>query len=160
SSDLSGFVPDMVHITEAACNDRSFLGHLKSEKGTIYVFDKGYVNYSQWQAWTDDGVFFVTRLNDNAGYQVLEGKANHISEWAGGGVLSDQVVLLNHSKSAVKARLIVFKDPGRGTVLTFVSNMFGYMDSTIIHLSTSRWNIAPVSKPINQNFDLGYFFSD
>lgn len=157
---MSGFVPDMVHITEAACNDRSFLGQLKSEKGTIYVFDKGYVNYSQWQAWTDDGVFFVTRLNENAGYQVLEGKANHISEWAGGGVVSDQVVLLNHSKSPVKARLIVFKDPESGTVLKFVSNMFGYMDTTIIQLYKYRWNIETVFKRIKQNFELGYFFSD
>ncbi len=157
---LSGFVPDLVYISEAACNDKSFLGQLKSEKGTIYVFDKGYVNYSQWQAWTDEGVFFVTRLNENAGYQVLEGQPNHISEWADGGVISDRIVLLNHSKYPVKARLIVFRDPESGIVLKFVSNMFGYKDTTIIQLYKYRWNIETVFKRIKQNFELGYFFSD
>lgn len=157
---MSGFVPDLVYITEAACNDRSFLGQLKNEKGTIYVFDKGYVNYSQWQAWTDEEVFFVTRLNENAGYQVLEGKASHISEWADGGVVSDQVVLLSHSKSPVKARLIIFKDPESGKVLKFVSNMFDYRDTTIIQLYKYRWNIETVFKRIKQNFELGYFYSD
>lgn len=157
---MSGFVPDLVHITEAACNDRSFLGQLKSEKGTIYVFDKGYVNYSQWQTWTDEGVFFVTRLNENAGYQVLEGEVNHISEYVDGGVVSDRVVLLNHSKSPAKARLIVFKDPESGRVLKFVSNMFDYRDTTIIQLYKYRWNIEIIFKRIKQNFELGYFFSD
>lgn len=82
---LGGTVPDLIHITEAACNDKSFLGQLEGEKGTIYVFDKGYVKYQKWKVWSKNGVYFVPRLNDNADYQVLEGKPNHISDYAEGG---------------------------------------------------------------------------
>jgi len=46
---LTGFVPDLIHITEAACNDKYFLGQLKLAPGTINIFDKGYVNYSVWE---------------------------------------------------------------------------------------------------------------
>jgi len=157
---LGGFVPDLVHITEAACNDKSFLGQLEVEKGGIYVFDKGYVHYQKWGRWTRKGAYFVTRLNENADYTVLTGQPNHISQYADGGVISDQEILLEPSGNAIKARLIVWKDPESGHVLKFVSNMFGYRDSTIILLYKYRWNIEVLFKRLKQNFELGYFFSD
>lgn len=157
---LGGFVPDLVHITEAACNDKSFLGQLEVEKGGIYVFDKGYVNYQKWGEWTEKGVYFVTRLNENADYEVLSGQPNHISEYADGGVISDQIILLNPSENALKARLIIYKDPQSGHVLKFVSNMIDYRDTTIIQLYKYRWNIEVLFKRLKQNFELGYFFSD
>lgn len=157
---LGGSVPDLIHITEAACNDKSFLGQLEGEKGTIYVFDKGYVKYQKWKEWSDNGVYFVTRLNDNADYQVLEGKPNHISEYADGGIISDQIILLNPSKEPLKARLIIYKDPVSGKVLEFISNMFDYSENTIILLYKYRWNIEILFKQLKQNFELGYFYSD
>lgn len=157
---LGGFVPALIHITEAASNDKSFLGQLEAEKGAIYVFDKGYVKYQKWKEWTEKGAFFVTRLNDNADYLVLEGQPNHVSEYAGGGVISDQIIMLNPSKDPLRARLIIYKDPVSGKVLEFVSNMFDYSDSTIILLYKYRWNIEILFKQLKQNFELGYFYSD
>lgn len=157
---LGGSVPDLVHITEAACNDKSFLGQLEGEKGTIYVFDKGYVKYRKWKDWSENGVYFVTRLNDNADYEILEGKPNHISEYADGGIISDQIILLNPSKEPLKARLIIYKDPVSGKILEFVSNMFDYSDNTIILLYKYRWNIEILFKQLKQNFELRYFYSD
>jgi hypothetical protein len=157
---FGGTVPDLIHITEAACNDKSFLGQLEGEKGTIYVFDKGYVKYRKWKEWDEKGVYFVTRLNDNADYQVLEGEPNHISEYADGGIISDQIILLNPSKEPLNARLIIYKDPVSGKVLEFVSNMLDYSDSTIILLYKYRWNIEILFKQLKQNFELEYFYSD
>jgi hypothetical protein len=105
---LGGFVPDLVHITESACNDKSFLGQLEVEKGGIYVFDKGYVNYQKWGRWTRKGAYFGTRLNENADYTVLTGQPNQISQYADGGVISDQEILLEPAGNAIKARLIVW----------------------------------------------------
>lgn len=157
---LGGFVPDMVHITEAACSDKTFLGQLEIEKGAIYVFDKGYVNYEKWKEWSQAGAFFVTRLNENADYDVISGQSNDIIQYANGGVISDQVIRLNPQGSALKARLIVWKDPQSGNVLKFVSNMFDYEDQTIILLYKYRWNIEILFKQLKQNFELGYFYSD
>lgn len=157
---LGGLVPDLIHITEAACNDKSFLGQLEAEKGVIYVFDKGYVKYQKWKEWTEKEAFFVTRLNDNADYLVQEGQPNHVSEYAGGGVVSDQIIMLNPSKDPLKARLIIYKDPASGKILEFVSNMFDYSDSTVILLYKYRWNIEILFKQLKQNFELGYFYSD
>lgn len=157
---LSGIVPDMVHLTEAACNDKIFLGQLEVEKGNIYVFDKGYVSYNKWMDFSSKGAFFVTRLNDNADYEVLSGKPNHIVDYANGGIISDQEILLNPKGDALKARLIVYVDPNSGNVLQFVSNMFDYQATTIIQLYKFRWNIEILFKRLKQNFELAYFFSD
>lgn len=157
---LGGFVPNLVHLTEAACSDKSFLGQLAVEKGGIYVFDKGYVNYKMWKEWSENEAYFVSRLNNNADYEVLVGQPNHISEYADGGIISDQIILLNPSKNALKARLIVYKDHLTGKIIKFVSNMFDYLDSTIILLYKYRWNIELLFKRLKQNFELGYFYSD
>lgn len=154
---LTGFVPDLVTFSEAACNDKSFLGQLEVEKGAIYIFDKGYANYQVWDEWTQKGAFYVTRLNENADYQVLVGQPNHISEYADGGIVSDQRILL---KDGLEARLVVYKDYASGKVLQFVSNMFEYEAMTIVQLYKYRWNIEVLFKQLKQNFELCYFFPD
>lgn len=154
---MTGFVPDLVHLSEAACNDKTFLGQLEVEKGAIYIFDKGYVNYPVWKEWTQRGVFYVTRLNENANYEVLVGQPEHISEYANGGIISDQRILL---KESLEARLVTFKDYTSGKVLQFVSNMFDYDAMTIVQLYKYRWNIEVLFKQLKQNFELCYFFSD
>jgi len=152
-----GFVPDLVTLSEAACNDKSFLGQLEVNKGAIYIFDKGYANYQVWKEWTEQGVFYVTRINENASYEVLVGQPKHISEYADGGIISDQRILL---KGGLEARLVVFKDHVSGKVLQFVSNMFEYEAMTIVQLYKYRWNIEVLFKQLKQNFELCYFFSD
>jgi hypothetical protein len=157
---LSGFVPDFIHLTEAACNDKIFLGQLNPSPGTVYVFDKGYVNYKVWEQWTEQGVFYVTRLNENAQYEVLVGQPNHISEYANAGIISDQRIRLNTDETILEARLIIYKDPVSGKVLKFISNMFDYSVYTVIQLYKYRWNIEVLFKKVKQNFELGWFFSD
>ncbi|MEM9337164.1 MAG: IS4 family transposase [Bacteroidota bacterium] len=154
---LMGFVPDLVTISEAANNDKSFLGQLQVEKGAIYIFDKGYAHYKVWKQWTERGVFYVTRLNENANYEVLVGQPNHISHYSDGGVISDQRIRL---KEGLETRLIIFKDHASGKVLQFVSNMFDYEAMTIVQLYKYRWNIEVLFKQLKQNFELCFFFSD
>ncbi len=154
---LTGFVPDLVTLSAAACNDKAFLGQLEVEKGAVYIFDKGYAHYQVWGEWTKQGVFYVTRLNENAGYEILSGQLNHISQYADGGIISDQRILL---KDGPEARLVIFKDYASGKTLQFLSNMFDYEAMTIIQLYKYRWNIEVLFKQLKQNFELCYFFSD
>lgn len=39
---LDNMVPELIWLNQAS-NDKDFLGHLKIEKGVIYVLDKDYV---------------------------------------------------------------------------------------------------------------------
>lgn len=157
---LGGFVPDLVTLSDASCNDKTYLGQLEAEPGTIYIYDKGYANYRKWAEWDSLGAFFVTRLNENATVKVLQGNPNHISEYADGGIVSDQVIELNSPETTLKARLIVYKDPESGKVLKFVSNMFAFDALTVVQLYKYRWNIELLFKRLKQNFGLAYFYSD
>jgi hypothetical protein len=157
---LGSFVPDLVSLTDAACNDKTYLGQPETLQGTIYIYDKGYASYRQWAKWDRKGVFFVTRLNENASVKVLHGKVNHVSQYADGGIISDQTILLSKPDEEFKARLIVYKDPESGKVLKFVSNMFAFDALTIVQLYKYRWNIEILFKRLKQNFELGYFYSD
>jgi hypothetical protein len=158
---LSGFVPDLITITEGSCNDKNFLGQLAPSPGTIYVFDKGYVNFSVFDQWTQQGSYFVTRLNDNAVYEIVGAKVHDIEEFAGGGVIRDQIIHLKlPGHQCFKARLITYKDPLTGHVLRFLSNMFQYNATTITLLYKNRWSMEVLFKRLKQNFELSYFYSD
>jgi IS4 transposase len=154
---LSGFVPDVVHIHEAAQNDRVFLGQLNYPAGTILVFDKGYVKYDKYEEWSKTGLKYVTRLNENADYITLESTVFHYSEYANGGIIKDETILL---KGCHRARLVTYKDPISGKVLKFLTNLFDFQAITIAMLYKCRWIIEVLFKQLKQNFELSYFFSD
>ena len=157
---LDNMVPELVWLTAASTNDKDFLGQLKPQRGSIYVFDKGYVNYSVYKKWTEDGSFFVTRLNENANYEVISTHRQDIHDFLSGGTILDQLVTLKTEGEPLKLRLITYKDPLKGKVFRFLSNLFDFQSHTIVLLYKNRWEIEPFFKKIKQNFELGYFFSD
>lgn len=158
---LDGSVPDVIHLHPASSNDKNFLGQLNHPKGTIYVFDKGYVNYSKYEQWTQEGIFYVTRLNDNASYQVIERKINDIIDYAAGGVIKEEVILLNmNADKQHRVRLITYKDPLSNNILEFISNINDCSALTITLLYKCRWNMEVLFKQLKQNFELRNFYSD
>lgn len=157
---LDNMVPEVVWLTPASTNDKDFLGQLKPQRGEIYVFDKGYVNYRVYKKWTECGAFFVTRLNENATYEVVSEIRADIHDFLAGGTILDQLVELKTGSGSLKVRLITYKDPLTGKVFRFLSNLFDFHPHTIVLLYKNRWEIEPFFKKIKQNFELGYFFSD
>ncbi|WP_349772235.1 transposase, partial [Brevibacillus borstelensis] len=53
-------------LTCAKSNDRTQMESLIDEIGAMYVFDRGYVDYEKFDEYTDQGIFFASRLKDNA----------------------------------------------------------------------------------------------
>ena len=70
--DHQGLLPSFALITEGRVHESRVARSLRFEPGTIVVFDRGYADY-EWFATLDaEGVFFVTRLKENADYGVVE----------------------------------------------------------------------------------------
>ena len=57
-------------ISKAKMHDKKFLQHLNPSKGSMLVFDKAYNYYRQFVEWTEEVVYFVCRLKDNAKAEV------------------------------------------------------------------------------------------
>lgn len=158
---LSSVVPDVIVLSEASQNDKTFLvgrqaGQLNVVPGQIYLFDKGYVHYELWDQWTKSGVFYLTRLNDNASYEVLTGQQNDVIQYADGGIISDQVIQLGPTQ----ARLVTYVDPETGNVLKFITNLVDCKADTVCLLYKCRWSIEVLFKSIKQNFELNPFYAE
>jgi hypothetical protein len=65
-------VTEFLRITAAREHDRKFLYHIKLPANSFIVFDKAYNLYSQFAKWTEQKVWFVTRMKENAVYHVTK----------------------------------------------------------------------------------------
>ena len=157
---LAEGVPDFICLKAASTNENTFLKVLRLPEGGIAIFDKGFNKYRCFDQWTEQNRFFVTRLKENAHYEVLE--ENNIEPFPD--VLKDQHILLKYKDKRVSRtvtlRLITYCDPVSGEILRFLTNMMGHTAMTITLIYKNRWVIEVLFKQIKQNFELKYFLSD
>ena len=161
---LAERVPNFICLKSATTNEKLFLSELSLSPGTVAVFDKGFQKFSQYKKWTEAGVFYVTRMNKNAKFSIInQRKLEHSIEQ---GVQMDADIeltyLCSQSKQnvTVSARMVSFIDPETDKKLVFLSNLNDVKADTIALLYKNRWTIEPLFKQIKQNFELTYFLSD
>ena len=65
-------VGKFVKITAAKVHDRKFLNDLVLNSFSMVVFDKAYNDYKLFAKWTEKQIWFVTRMKDNAVFEVVE----------------------------------------------------------------------------------------
>lgn len=157
---LSERVPDFICIKAASTNENTFLKVFNLPEGGIAVFDKGFNRYRYFDTWTQHNRFFVTRLKDNAKYEII---AEHNTD-PFPDILKDQSISLSYRHErvcrTVTLRLITYLDPVSGETLQFLTNLLGHTAMTIALLYKNRWVIEVLFKQVKQNFELKYFLSD
>jgi len=62
--DLRGAIPSFIHISNGKMHDVRVLDLLPVEAGSIYVMDRGYIDYKRLFALHQAGAFFVTRAKE------------------------------------------------------------------------------------------------
>ncbi len=70
--DHDGHLPSYAVITDGKKSDIHVARGMKFASGTVLVMDRGYNDYDWFAELTDQEVFFVTRMKDNAVYDVVE----------------------------------------------------------------------------------------
>jgi len=63
-------VPYLIRYSEAARHGHFFLEEAhRLPKGSIITFDRGYVDYAQYDKFSENQIWYVTRLKDKAVYK-------------------------------------------------------------------------------------------
>ena len=155
-------VPCLIRYSEAARHDHMFLEEVLSlTPGSIITFDKGYVDYAQYEAFTQNSIWYVTRLKDNALYEAR--KEFDIPDDADSGVLKDEEIILyfgDKKKEGHRARRIAYWDSENERLFEFITNNFKLSAEKIALIYKKRWQIELLFKQLKQNFPLKYFLGD
>lgn len=161
--DASDDVAVQISFTAASANDMTFLKEINLEAGSFIVFDKGYVDYNEYQRMDNKGVFFVTRQRKGASY--VETGSNPVSaEDGNAGIIADRLMIIgtrtHRKRIKLKVRQITFFDKDKGRTFEFLTNNFSLSALQIADLYKKRWQIEILFKRIKQNFPLKYFLGD
>ena len=151
-------VPCLIRSTSAATHDHTFLKDLGLKKGSFVVFDKGYVDYTQYHNWTLEDIYFVTRQKDNAVYKSLE--EFPVQDHIHSGVLKDERIEVTKGKQVITLRRVAFYHAEQKRVYEFISNNFELEADKIADIYRQRWQIETLFKRLKQNFPLKYFLGD
>ena len=155
--DHQGLLPSFALITEGRVHENRVARSLRFEPGTIVVFDRGYADYDWFASLDAEGVFFVTRLKDNAAYGVVERRPvpQH------GAVRRDEIIFLyktaRRGNYDLFLRRIEVWDATQQRTLVFLTNHRGFAASTIAAVYHQRWKIELLFKALKQNLRIKTF---
>lgn len=155
--DHDGYLPCFGVITEGSVHDVKVAQQIHFAPGTIVVDDRGYNDYRLFAKWTEAGVFFVTRMKDNAQFEVIEDREPPQNR----GILRDQTISLSgagaQQKCAHRLRRIEAVREDNGETLVFLTNHHGLGASTIAAIYKDRWAVELFFKALKQNLKIKTF---
>jgi hypothetical protein len=155
-------VPCLIRYSEAVRHDHMFLNAVFNlAAGSIITFDKGYVDYAQYEALSKKTIWYVTRLKDNAIYEAR--KEFDIPNDSDSGVLKDEEIILYYGdkkKDEHRTRRIAYWDSENKRLFEFITNNFDLAAEKIALIYKKRWQIELLFKQLKQNFPLKYFLGD
>jgi hypothetical protein len=154
--DLDTQIPTFVSLTDGKVSDITEARKMTFEKGSILVFDRGYVDYCWYNQLNTQGIFFVTRLKRNMKYRVIERRK--INTWTG--ITSDQIIRVTGTKSDLipcELRRIRYVNPEDNQEYIFLTNIMHLSARTIAELYKARWEIELFFKWIKQHLKIKSF---
>jgi len=155
---LHGSIPALAIITSGKVHDVNILDYLVLEAGSIYVMDRGYLDFLRLYQITLSLAFFVTRSKSNTSFQRIESRSIDKTT----GLICDQTIILKNyyaSKDYPKElRRIKYYDKITEKTLTFLTNNFLLPALTIAQLYKCRWQVELFFKWIKQHLRIKKFY--
>ncbi len=155
--DHDGYLPSFAIITDGKVSEIEIARQLRFDPGTILVYDRGYNDYALFGCWTSEGVYFVTRMTDNAVYEVT--RENRVPQ--NRNILKDETIELRGVKAFEKCpyplRRIELYDTTKNEVLVFLTNHMTLGATTVAAIYKDRWQIELFFKALKQNLKIKTF---
>lgn len=156
--DLKHSIPIFIEITEARMSDVKWLDNLTFESNAIYVFDRGYIDFTRFQNITKSGAYFITRGKSNTRFTRIKS----INSQFGKGISSDHIGHWENAsarkKYPGKVRRIRAWDSEAAKYVIFFTNQLELQPDIITSLYKHRWKIELFFKWIKQNLRIKHFY--
>lgn len=157
--DHDGYLPTFAHITDGKSHELDVAKLIKFPKASIVVMDRAYTDYKLFEHWTQQGIFFVTRMKDHASYCGVDEKLSP----QGKNILYDRQIALNplyfprDRKCKEDLRRIEVWIPEKQEKLVLLTNIKHLAASTIAAIYKDRWQIELFFKALKQNLRIKTF---
>ena len=154
--DHDGYLPSFAVVTDGKTSDIKVAHRMRFDPGSVLVMDRGYIDYEWFVQLTKQVVYFVTRLKDNASFEVVEDRPIP----AKGNVLKDQIIFF-HGQAVESEeyffRLVEVWLEDKQDSVVFLTNNLQFAASTIAAIYKDRWAIELFFKAIKQNLKIKTF---
>jgi hypothetical protein len=155
--DHDDYMPAWALITEARQHDRKAAGHLRLNPGSIVAMDRAYNDYKLFADWTAEGVFFVTRLKENAEYVAVRARVAPQKS----NIVSDLDIVWKTDKAKkdcpCELRRVVVWDEEKQREIVLLTNRPDFGATTIAAIYKDRWEIELFFKALKQNLKVKTF---
>jgi IS4 transposase len=126
-------------------------------KGSIVVMDRAFIDYKLFAKWTDQRVYFVTRLKKKADFLAYERRPLPKT----GPVRGDQIGMLNAFVAGGwwrrELRVVTIWDEVNQREIQLLTNHLDFAASTIAAIYKDRWQIEIFFKTLKQNLKIKTF---
>jgi len=155
--DHDDYLPAYVLLTEAKRSDVKLADSFALNPGSIVAIDRGYTDYALFGRWTRAGIYFVTRLKDNAAYDVVA----ECEIPAQRDILADQLIRLTGAQAQIACpgllRRVVVWDADNQRQIVLLTNLLEFGSTTIAAIYKQRWQIELFFKALKQNLTVKTF---
>jgi len=156
--DVKRAIPSFLHISKASLHDVNILDIIPYEKGSFYIVDKAYVDFSRLYSMHLQDSFFVTGAKTNMRFKRMYSKKADKEA----GVKHDQIGKLEGYYSGKnypeKLRRIKYFDQETQKQLVFLTNNMELKATDIAMLYKKRWEVELFFKWMKQHLKIKSFW--
>lgn len=153
-------IPELLVITDGKGNERKVGKEILKtlEKGSIIVFDRGYLDFTWWNEINSSGKFFVTRTRQNQKFHLV-GQHKPCTDSS---ILADDLVEQiswngEKQKYTDTIRLVRYIDKESGEIYEYLTNNKELSALEIAKIYKDRWRIELFFKWIKQHLKIKTF---
>jgi hypothetical protein len=156
--DVKTKIPSFVYITTASVNDVNAMDYIPYEKGSYYIFDRGYNDFERLYRIHRLEAYFVLRARDNLKFNRMYSHKVDKEK----GLICDQIGTFSNQTSFIrypeKLRRIKYYDKETKVEFVFLTNNLELTALEIAILYKNRWHVELFFKWIKQHLKVKSFW--
>jgi Transposase DDE domain/Domain of unknown function (DUF4372) len=148
---LQGSIPAFFDLTSGKIHETKFMDSLVYERGSFYIFDRGYIDYARLRRLHEAGAYFVIRAKVNTRF------VRKYSRTVDAGITCDQEGMIDNPAYPGVLRRVKYTDDTEHTYVLLTNNL-DIPATHVTHLYKQRWQIELFFKWIKQHLKVKSFW--